>query len=403
MQPFGDAWSQRHLAGVVLAGSVLSIVGSLYMILGFIFLRECRSFRHKLILGLAVSDLLLALNFFIPSLSMMTGQEISSPSNEKFCSANGFLMQLFFAQIDVWQISIALITLLMLSGPSVVLKWIRENVWAVWLFPWLVSLIATFFAFGFWDYADVGGFCWLGSRNIRLYFNYIPRWIVIFACLVIYIAVYRLILHARRRAKIQKTYRGRASDRAPPQVAAATTAAAPTKTESEKINPDEISGGKSSSSLDSSRAGSSTGFAPTVHDPAVAGQIQTAAEKEQEEAGQQKQVRKIAIQMISYPLAYAILWTIPTIVMIIQVARGGEGVSIHVEGLAKMLLVFNGFVDAHVYGFNERTAMGWRQRIRPAAPENDEEAAGAVVHEVVSRPEPTLKNPNVWQQEQNMV
>ncbi|KAK6497437.1 hypothetical protein TWF481_011846 [Arthrobotrys musiformis] len=396
MQPFGDTWSQRHLAGVVLAGSVLSIVGSLYMIFGFIFLRECRSFRHKLILGLAVSDLLLALNFFIPSLSMMTGMEVSSPSNGRFCSANGFLMQLFFAQIDVWQISIALITLLMLSGPSMVLKWIRENVWAVWTLPWVISLITAFFGFGFWDYEDVGGFCWLGSRNIRLYFNYIPRWVVIFVCLVIYIAVYRLILHARRRAKIQKTYRGRAADRAAPQPQPVPE----TTNESEKINPDEISSGNSSSSLDTSRAGSSTGFAPTVHDPAVAGQIQSAAEREQEEAEQQKQVRKIAIQMISYPLAYAVLWTVPTVVMIVQVVRGGEGVSIHVEGLAKMLLVFNGFVDAHVYGFNERTAMGWRQRIRPAGQEDgDEERAVDVVHEVVSRPEEALKNPNVWQRD----
>ncbi|KAK6524968.1 hypothetical protein TWF281_011858 [Arthrobotrys megalospora] len=403
MQPFNDAWSQRHLAGVVVAGSVLSIVGSLYMILGFVFLRECRSFRHKLILGLAFSDLLLALNFFIPSLSMMTGRDISSPSNGNFCSANGFLMQLFFAQIDVWQISIALITLLMLSGPSMVLKWIREHVWAVWLFPWLVSLISAFFGFGFWDYADVGGFCWLGSRQIRLYFNYIPRWIIIFACLVIYIAVYRLILHARRRANIQKAYRGRASDRVPTQAATTAAATATTNPQTEKVNIDEISSANSSSSLDTSRAGSSTGFSPAVHHPAVAEQIQTAAEKAQDEAEQQKQVRKIAIQMISYPLAYAVLWAIPTIVMIIQVARGGEGVSIHVEGLAKMLLVFNGFVDAHVYGFNERTAMGWRQRIRPAAREDEEEAASAVVHEVVSRPEPTLKNPNVWQREHNVV
>ncbi|KAK6346367.1 hypothetical protein TWF730_010693 [Orbilia blumenaviensis] len=390
MQPFGDAWSQHHLAGVVVAGSVLSIVGSLYMILGFFFLRECRSFRHKLILGLAVSDLLLALNFFIPSLSMITGRGVTSPSNGNFCSASGFLMQLFFAQIDVWQITIALITLLMLSGPSMILKWTREHVWAVWVFPWLISLIAAFFGFGFWDYADVGGFCWLGSRNIRLYFNYIPRWIVIFACLVIYIAVYRLILHARRRAKIQKTYRGRGVDRAPQAQAASPTI----YQESEKINPDEIS----SASTDSSRSGSATEFPQTmtVHDPAVAGQIHSATERAHEEAEQQKQVRKIAIQMISYPLAYAVLWTIPTIVMIIQVARGGEGVSIHVEGLAKMLLVFNGFVDAHVYGFNERTAMGWRQRIRPAGVDSDdEEAASAVVHEVVSKPEPTLKVANM--------
>ncbi|KAF3927007.1 hypothetical protein ABW20_dc0110369 [Dactylellina cionopaga] len=413
MEAFTDSWSERHLAGVVLAGSVLSIVGSLYMIFGFIILRELRTFRHKLILGLAISDLLLALNFFIPSLSMMVNQSGSSPSNSIFCSANGFLTQFFFAQIDIWQLTIAIVTWFMLSGPTSakMLKWAREHVYALFLFPWIISLIAAFFGFGIWDYADVGAYCWLGSTHVRLYFNYLPRWVIIFACLAIYVHIFRIIRRSRRMAKFQKKYRATNAEKR--------SAAAANNGDSEKMNMsvnvchhcghhDEGGhGAESSSSLDSSRAASSAGMnSMTIsaeHDPAVAGQIQTAAERAQEEEEQQKQIRKIAIQLISYPLAYAVLWSIPTIIMIIQVVKGRGGVSIHVEGLAKMMLVFNGFVDAHVYGFNERTAMGWRQKMRSASREDDEEAGeidvesvapAAGVHEAVSEPAPTFKTPN---------
>ncbi|EPS43281.1 hypothetical protein H072_2752 [Dactylellina haptotyla CBS 200.50] len=407
MDAFSDAWSQHHLAGVVLAGSVLSIVGSLYMIVGFFILPELRGFRHQLILGLAVSDLFLALNFFIPSFSMLIGQKVSSPANSNFCSANGFLTQFFFAQIDVWQVVIALVTLIMMSGPSTPLKWAREHVWALWLFPWLVSLIAAFFGFGIWDYADVGGFCWLGSIRVRLFFNFLPRWIIIFCTLLVYIHVYQIILRARRATKMQKTYRPtNAQRRIMSGSAGAIESTSQTYSEKDtKKSTTEVS------SLYSSRAESSAGCSSFSRDPALACQLQTAAEKAKEEADQKRHVRKIALQMISYPLAYAVLWSIPTVIMVVEVVKGRDAVNIHVEGLSKMMLVFNGFVDAHIYGFNERTAMFWWRWLGPlftrADRSRDGEADG-VMHEVVSNlevPAPTFKNPHYWQKgrEANMV
>lgn len=69
-------------------------------------------------------------------------------------------------------------------------------------------------------------------------------------------------------------------------------------------------------------------------------------EKRLEAEERQKQVRKIAIQLISYPLAYTVLWSIPTVIMIYEVvkARGREGegaagkMSVHVEGMAKVCI-----------------------------------------------------------------
>lgn len=107
-----------------------------------------------------------------------------------------------------------------------------------------------------------------------------------------------------------------------------------------------------------------------------------------EEEHQRRQVRKIAIQLISFPLATALLWTVPTAVMIYQVIHGADSVNVHVEGFAQMLLVFNGFVDAHIYGFNERTAMGWKERIQGGGRYNDD------VHEMPGRaPRPSTPIP----------
>ncbi|KAF3913168.1 hypothetical protein AA313_de0204391 [Arthrobotrys entomopaga] len=322
MQAFTDPWSEHHIAGVVLAGSVLSIAGSLYMIVGFLILPELRGFRHQLVLGLAVTDLFLAINFFIPSFSMLVGSKTTEPSNSNFCSPDGFLTQFFFAQVDVWQMVIAMVTLLMMSGPSTPLKWAREHIWALWLFPWVVALITAFFGFGIWDYGDVGGF--------RLYFNYLPRWIIIFCSLILYIHVYGIILRARRAARMQRQYRPTAAQ----QRIMANQANNVSNSSSDKDCKDLAR--TKITSLDDSRATSSAGLSSINTDPALAGQIRSADEKAQEEADQQKHVRKIALQMISFPIAYGILWSIPTIIMIVQVVKGEGAVSIHAQGLAKV-------------------------------------------------------------------
>ncbi|KAF3929586.1 hypothetical protein ABW19_dt0208051 [Dactylella cylindrospora] len=328
---------ERHLAVVVLIGSILSIVGSLYMISCFIFIKSLRTFRHQLILGLAICDLALALNFFAPSLSQITGNTATSPSNDTICSINGFITQLFFSQIDLWQITIAVTTLLLLSGPSGILKWAREHVHFVWLFPWAVSLVTALFGYGFWRYADNGSFCWLPTVHIRLYFNYLPRWLVILTCLAIYIIIFRIIRRARKIARLQRAYQS--------------ARGASSETEMGEGYKENMKG-SSQSSLDSSRPHAAG--APGTAASEAPGLMQISPQDIEIEE-QQKQIRRVAIQLISYPLAYAVLWTIPTVIMIYEVASGRK-LNVHVEAMAKLLLVFNGFVDAHVYGKSKHSS-----------------------------------------------
>ncbi|KAF3926168.1 hypothetical protein ABW21_db0204281 [Orbilia brochopaga] len=413
-----DVWRDHHLAGVVLAGSVLSIVGSLYMILGFIFLKTLRTFRHQLILGLAVSDLCLALSFFIPTASMLLENENSSPDNRPFCSINGFFIQFFFLQIDLWQLTIAVTTVVFLLWPCATLDWARERIYVLWVVPWIASLAIGMVAFGIWGYNDIGAYCWIAPPMARLFFNYIPRWVIIIACLVTYAWIFWLIRKVRLNAERERQYRiahtpqpvtfnaitamaamAEAKEATVTQVSIAETEADAdvenkdnTITEITPIDDVPLFLVGSSSSLASSSLSTgpiyyprvmaedlararlaargatfeapSTSTVATVATAATAATTASTTPSCDDEENKQKQVRKIAIQLISFPLATALLWTVPTAVMIYQVINGPESVNVHVEGFAQMLLVFNGFVDAHIYGFNERTAMGWKDRLQ---------------------------------------
>ncbi|KAJ6256034.1 hypothetical protein Dda_9126 [Drechslerella dactyloides] len=402
-----QAWREHHLAGVVLAGSVLSIIGSLYMIMGFI------------VVGLAISDLLLALSFFVPSVSMLLGDENSSPDSRNFCTVNGFFIQFFFLQIDLWQLTIAITTVVFLLWPCSTLDWARERIYVLWIIPWVASLAIGMIAYGVWGYHDLGTYCWLEPPMVRLFFNYIPRWVIIITCLITYGWIFWLIRKVRMNAERERQYR-LANTPQPPTVEVKAPITPPVSLASERdakepevtemeITPVEdvpifIVESESGSSSSASLASSSASSGPIVFPRCIADDLARAAMATattvqsstfgvpaastvatsvaatiaptpppfDEEEHQRRQVRKIAIQLISFPLATALLWTVPTAVMIYQVIHGADSVNVHVDGFAQMLLVFNGFVDAHIYGFNERTAMGWKERIRGGGRYNDD-------------------------------
>jgi hypothetical protein len=48
--------------------------------------------------GLAISDLLMALNFLISTSANLSGRGISDPAQYDLCNVNGFLAQLFVVQ-----------------------------------------------------------------------------------------------------------------------------------------------------------------------------------------------------------------------------------------------------------------------------------------------------------------
>jgi hypothetical protein len=103
-----------------------------------------------------------------------------------------------------------------------------------------------------------------------------------------------------------------------------------------------------------------------------------------------RMLKKMAYQMMSYPLVYMFIWTIPTAIRIYQSVTGKPApfgitvvdkvwlpmsqlavVVLYQLTLIKACIVIQGFADAIIYGVNETSLHVWRERFRrqpPTAP-----------------------------------
>lgn len=80
--------------------------------------------------------------------------------------------------------------------------------------------------------------------------------------------------------------------------------------------------------------------------------------------------------MLLYPLAYAVIWSLPTAIRIYQTVRG-QPAPWQVQTLDKTCVVLQGFVDAVIYGATERSLSSWRNLFfRPKFPAINGTAVG---------------------------
>lgn len=68
--------------------------------------------------------------------------------------------------------------------------------------------------------------------------------------------------------------------------------------------------------------------------------------------------------MLLYPLAYAVVWSLPTTIRIYQTISG-EPAPWQVQTLDKACVVVQGFVDAVIYGATESSLSNWRNLLFP--------------------------------------
>lgn len=59
---------------------------------------------------------------------------------------------------------------------------------------------------------------------------------------------------------------------------------------------------------------------------------------------------KVSVEMMAYPLAYALIWAAPTIIMIYAACTTYKVTPLILTGVMKVGAVIQGFVDAGVYG-----------------------------------------------------
>jgi hypothetical protein len=69
--------------------------------------------------------------------------------------------------------------------------------------------------------------------------------------------------------------------------------------------------------------------------------------------------------MLLYPLSYAVVWSLPTIVRIYQ-ASSGQAAPWQVQTIDKACVVLQGVVDATIYGATESSLSSWRNLFFPS-------------------------------------
>ncbi|KUJ22374.1 uncharacterized protein LY89DRAFT_728527 [Mollisia scopiformis] len=311
---------------VIVIVSILSALGAGWIIFSFTIFRSLRTFRHQLILGLAISDFWMAINFLSSSTKNLAGPNIGDSLEKTFCSFNGFMIQVFVVQTDYWVLTIAICTYLILTNHKHQSSWIQEHRVVVWLLPWVLSLLWAVIGLAVVGYGDIGAWCWFTSDRTRLLVNFLPRWVIIITILGLYLRLYFIIHKAHNRFM---SFDEDASG--------------------------SLQTGGSSANRTASR---------------LSMNVSNGADDDCERAGAQSRhtrigraspvLKRISYQMMTYPLVYMVIWTIPTSIRIYQ-ATTGKSAPFAIGTVDKACIVIQGFADAIVYGANESTWRLWRK------------------------------------------
>ncbi|KAK0639571.1 hypothetical protein B0T16DRAFT_361173, partial [Cercophora newfieldiana] len=291
---------------VILVTSVLSLFGAAWMIASFFAFSNLRSFRHQLILGLAISDCAMAFNFLLSSSMNVGGRWIGAPEQKRFCSFNGYMTQVFVIQTDYWVLTIAVYTFFVLMDQKRWSSWLDSHSAFSWAVPWVLSVLWASIGLGVTGYGDIGAWCWFTSDQVRLLVRLLHPWTIIGIMFLMYARLYLVLFRAHRRLASLEA--------------------------SDSVRPN----GSGSRQLE--------------------GNVSS--------ANHTRRLKRLARLMLLYPLAYAIVWSLPTGIRIYQTATG-QPAPWQLATVDKACIVLQGFVDAVIYGATESSMASWRGLLFP--------------------------------------
>ncbi|KAM7214705.1 hypothetical protein V8F06_009870 [Rhypophila decipiens] len=311
-----DPFIIKTQSAVILVASLLSVLGGGWMVISFFVFPALRSFRHQLILGLALSDCIMALNFSVSSSLNLGGKWIGAPEQASFCTFNGFMTQVFVIQTDYWVFIIAIYTYFVLTDQKRCSNWIQAHPFVPWVLPWVLSALWAAVGLGVTGYGDIGAWCWFTSDQVRLLVNFVPRWAIIVIMFLMYARLYFILFRAHRRlVSLGDSSSAHAS-------------------------------GHPNSGSDSRHVDSNGPNGPAVS------------------ARHTRRLKRLARLMLLYPLAYAMVWFLPTCIRIYQTITGHPA-PWQLQTIDKACIVLQGFVDAIIYGATESSLSNWRTLFFP--------------------------------------
>ncbi|KIV93706.1 hypothetical protein PV10_04902 [Exophiala mesophila] len=192
----------RAIHIVSLTCACISLLTVLVTLRWFVLMR--RSFRHRLVMFLIISDTFKAFWYFLFPVVIFSRGPVASSSN--FCQASGFLLFFAVAASDMAIFIIALHSIIYIMKPTSATRtaegglypW-RNWIYLLWLGPPVIAASIPFVNTRD-GYVTAGTFCFLPKRPIwyRLALSWIPRYIIITLIILMYVWIY-LYIHYKFR------------------------------------------------------------------------------------------------------------------------------------------------------------------------------------------------------------
>ncbi|KAL1845550.1 hypothetical protein Daus18300_014500 [Diaporthe australafricana] len=163
------------VASFTLAGSVTSCIATALVLLSYLVFRDQQhSFRHALILNLAVAEFINTLNNSISGFIYVKKKKLTpGPA----CTANGFIGQLTVQAVDFTILAIVLVTLLTITRKTYlpdVSVWAKAMICAS---TWIVPIITSIVAVSLNGMTPVSGnWCWITSKRPDLRYSLTHGW-----------------------------------------------------------------------------------------------------------------------------------------------------------------------------------------------------------------------------------
>ncbi|TFK33368.1 G protein-coupled glucose receptor regulating Gpa2-domain-containing protein [Crucibulum laeve] len=196
------------IAGLNLAGSFLSLLGSGFIIFCYLILPMKHHFRHVLILNLAFADFLNALDLSVSGFSIVVRRRSLEAGTA--CVANGFICQLTVQGTDCAILAIAIVTVYIItrhkSPAPLKSNWDWSIILRVTLAIWILPITTSCIALGMnWYGPASGSWCWLVENPKYVRYVLTHGWRLIFIALEVGLYSYLYIYlrnHYRNFAKL---------------------------------------------------------------------------------------------------------------------------------------------------------------------------------------------------------
>ncbi|OJD31291.1 glucose receptor git3 protein [Diplodia corticola] len=179
------------IATVTLVGSLLSFVATSCVLISYIVYHEQqRSFRHALVLNLALAEFINSLNNSISGIINVANHGLSpSPA----CTFNGWIGQLSVQAADFSILAIALVTVLTITRKTYMPNASLGRKAMICASVWIVPLITSTTAAGLQTMAPVSGnWCWISSSrtDLRYALGHGWRFAIMFVTIGVYVYVW---------------------------------------------------------------------------------------------------------------------------------------------------------------------------------------------------------------------